>query len=135
MKKRIIAAVLSAFIYGFYMAVRSYTPEPERLFYLPPWSSIAFYMMYLIPVYVLVGVLLSFLIDKWTKRTITRFFIYIVAGIIVSILAGHVMFGVFNGPVHPLTVIQIYSRLGAMGALIFILSLGLTQYVMRKIGR
>lgn len=93
--EKVLVSVLSTLILSLLLAIIVYTPEVERManvYYEPFYGLFIIYFVYSLPVYVVGGVLYSFIVDKSLNRIqfqnklpkyFTQFFLYTLGGIIV----------------------------------------------------
>ncbi|MET3684409.1 hypothetical protein ABID56_002546 [Alkalibacillus flavidus] len=96
--KKLLTAVVSSILFATIFSLVSYVPSSERepnVYYFGFFETFAFVIIYAGPVYLLVGIPLSIIIDKLTERTnrnskLLRYFVqlglYSLAGILVGII-------------------------------------------------
>ena len=124
--KRIITALISAIIFSFIVSLFSYTPLSQRepnVLYFEISDTFVFTLMYVIPVYILIGIPISYGIDKLSKNQtqqsvlkayLSRVVMYAIAGLV----PGFMFYILFNDgfsyfSLHLLITMMLYGILAS----------------------
>lgn len=116
LKRRIIVALLSTVIFSVILAYIMYTPISDRqpdTWYDPFGAPIPFLLLITGAAYLLGGVLVSSLIDRYVDKEIIKLPFYLIAGFIVGVMTIMISFGTIA------LEILWFGIYGAVGSLIF----------------
>ncbi|WP_042145505.1 hypothetical protein [Paucisalibacillus sp. EB02] len=121
-KRRVIAALLSTIVFSLILAYIDYTPVSERIpdtSYGSFISPIPFLIIITGVPYILGGIPVSILIDKYVDKFIVKLPLYLMGGYIVGVITLVISFGTFS---FKFLWLGIYS---VAGSLIFFIIMSL----------
>jgi len=110
-RKRFLVSLLSSLLFSLLFSFFSYTPESQRspdTYYFGIWESFFITLIYVTPIYLIIGMPISFVIDIWLnhqKKWEARSYLLKV-GIysIVSVIPALIIFIVLNFGVSPFSL-------------------------------
>lgn len=123
-KRRIMIALSSTVIFSIILAFIMYTPISDRqsnTWYDPLSAPLPFLLLITGAAYVLGGVPVSTLIDKYVEKAIIKLPFYILAGFIVGCITIMITFGTIS-----LEILS-FGIYGATGSLIFFILMSLNK--------
>lgn len=124
LKRRIIIALLSTIIFSMILAIIMYTPISDRhlnTWYDPFGAWISFLLMITGVAYLLGGVPISSLIDKYVDKEIIKLPFYLMAGFLVGCITIMITFATIS-----LEILS-FGIYGAVGSLIFFTFMSLNK--------
>jgi hypothetical protein len=96
-RKRFLVALLASFLFSLGFSLFSYTPESQRspdTYYFGIWETFFFTVIYVTPIYLFIGIPISFVIDIWfnhqksweTKSYLLKVGMYSIASLIPALI-------------------------------------------------
>ena len=120
--KRFLSAVIAAILFAIIYSAISYAPESQRepnTYYFGFTETMAFVILYAGPIFFLIGIPLSIMIDKLmeSKKSpyIKKFIFYSMAGLLIGALFPLILLPGLNSP----SLIVLYAGIGFMAANIY----------------
>jgi cation transporter-like permease len=108
-RKRLLVALLSSVLFSLVFSLFSYTPESQRspdTYYFGIWETFFFTVIYVTPIYLIIGMPISFVIDKWFKKKweTKSYLLKVAIYSIVSLIPALIVFNVFNFGISPFSL-------------------------------
>ncbi|WP_153721808.1 hypothetical protein [Sporosarcina cascadiensis] len=125
--KRFTAAVLAAIVFAIIYSSISYIPDSQReanVYYFGFFETFAFVLLYSGPVFLVIGIPVSILIDNIIERTTlhsakVRYLKKMVVYSVTGLLAGTAFIFVLMPVYHPASIIFSYALMGFVAANIY----------------
>ncbi|ARK20769.1 hypothetical protein [Sporosarcina ureae] len=120
--KRFISAIIAAIFFAIIYSAISYVPESQRepnTYYFGYAETMVFVMLYAGPIFLLIGIPLSIMIDKLMKNKksqyVKKLVFYSVAGLLIGALFPLILLPGLNS----VSLIVLYAGIGLMAANIY----------------
>lgn len=120
--KRFITAIIAAILFAIIYSAISYVPESQRessTYYLGFAEAMVFVMLYTGPIFLLIGIPLSIMIDQLIKNKkseyVKKLVFYSVAGLLIGALFPLILLPGLNS----VSLIVLYAGIGLMAANIY----------------